>query len=296
MTKQIKADIALLLVTVGWGTSFILTKNTISQMPTYNFLAIRFLLAFIISAIIFSKQMLKIGKKELKYGIMLGALLYGTYAFQTVGLNYTTASKSAFITGFNVVLVPVFFTLLMKKRLDKKSYISVILAFIGLAFLTLNQNISNINIGDVYTLICAFLCAFHIIFVGKYTVNVESISFAVIQIGTVGILSLITSLMVEKPVIPSNYNAWISIVILSVVCTSGAFIVQSVAQNYTSPTHTALIYTGEPVFAGIFAFIFIGEVLGLRGMIGAALILVGMITSEVDFKTIFSKKNLGNSI
>lgn len=291
MTKQVKADIALLLVTVGWGTSFLLTKTSISQMPTYNFLAIRFIIAFMISSLIFIKYMMKIGKKELKYGVMLGTILYSSFAFQTIGLYYTSVSKSAFITGFSVVLVPVFSSIITKTKLSGKVCISAVFALIGLAMLTLNRGIGDINIGDVYTLISAAIYALYIIFVGRYTVNVESISFAITQIGTVGILSLLTSFLIEKPIIPTNYNMWGSIIMLSVVCTSGAFIIQNIAQRYTTATHTALIYTAEPVFAAIFAYIVSGETLSLMGFLGAALILLGTLISELDFKIIFEKNN-----
>lgn len=289
MTKQIKADLALLFVTVGWGASFILTKNALAHLATFNFLTIRFFIAFVFSFIVFRKRMLKLNKETIKYGVILGAILFSTYAFQTVGLNYTTASKSAFITGFSVVLVPVFSAFIIKSKLDVKSYISVALAFTGLALLTINQSISNINIGDIYTFFCAIICAFHLILVGKYTVKVESISCAIIQIGTVGLLSLITSFIFEKPTLTSNFSAWASILVLSIVCTSGAFIIQMVAQNFTSPTHTALIFTGEPVFAGIFGYLFFHEILGIKGFIGAALILFSMLMPYIDLKAIFNK-------
>lgn len=290
MTKQLKADIALFLVTVGWGASFLLTKNSLSELPTFNFLAIRFFIAFALSSIIFYKNMLKIDKNTLKYGILLGFVLYLSFAFQTVGLNYTTASKSAFITGFNVMLVPVFTAILIKKLPQKKIVLSTLIAFVGIGLLSLNKNVSGVNLGDIYTLICAVFCAFHIILVGKYTVKSESIALAVIQIGVVAVLSLLTSVATESPTLPTSMNVWGYIVILSVVCTSGAFIVQSIAQRFTSPTHTALIYTAEPVFAAVFGYIFLREVLSKQGMVGAFLILSGMIISEMDFKALFNKK------
>lgn len=289
MSKQFKADIALLLVTVGWGASFLLTKSSLSELSTFNFLTIRFFVAFILSSIIFYKKMINVDKNTFKYGIILGVVLYASFAFQTIGLNYTTASKSAFITGFNVMLVPVFSTLLMKKIPQRKVVFSIIIAFIGLGLLTLNNNISGINIGDIHTFICAIFCAIHILLVGKYTVKSESVALAIIQIGVCAVLSLITSLAFETPVMPTSYNVWINILILSVVCTSGAFIVQSIAQKFTSPTHTALIYTAEPVFAAMFGYIIMGEILSNKGIIGAILILTGMIITEVDFKILFKK-------
>lgn len=286
MTKQLKADIALLLVTVGWGASFLLTKSSLSELSTFNFLAIRFSIAFILSLIVFFRKIINIDKKTLKYGIALGIVVYATYALQTIGLNYTTASKSAFITGFNVILVPIFSTLLMKKVPDKKVFLSVFIAFAGLGLLTLNKNISGINIGDIYTFICAIICAIHILLIGKYTKECDSVALAVIQIGVCAVLSLITSLGFESPIVPTSYSVWINILILSVVCTLGAFVVQSVAQKFTSPTHTALIFTAEPVFAAIFGYIVLGEILSSQGLIGATLILIGMIITEVDFKAV----------
>jgi len=295
MSKQLKADIALLLVTVGWGASFLLTKSSLSELATFNFLAIRFSIAFILSMIIFFKRIINIDKKTLKQGAILGVVVYTTFAFQTAGLGYTTTAKSAFITGFNVVLVPVFSSILMKRVIGKKVFISVFLAFIGLGLLTLNNSISGINIGDILTFICAIICAFHILLVGKYTVESESVSLAVIQMGVCAGLSLITSILFETPTLPTSNNVWFNILILSVVCTLGAFVTQSVAQKYTSPTHTALIFTAEPVFAAIFGYMILDEKLSSMGLIGAMLILSGMLITEVDFKLLFNKKMLNDS-
>lgn len=287
MSKQIKADLALLAVAIGWGASFILTKNALSTLATYNFLAIRFIIAFVTSSIIFYKNMLKLDRNTLKYGFLIGTILFAGYALQTMGLNYTTASKSAFITGFSVVLVPLISALFLKKVPERNAVIGAVMALVGLGFLTLNDNLS-LNFGDLLTLFATLAFAMHIITVGKYTISVDSISCAIIQIGTVALLSLIMSFAVENPVIPKGSSVWINLFILSFVCTSGAFIVQNVAQKYTSATHTALIYTGEPVFAAIFAYFISGEVLSPRGFFGATLILSGMITAEVDFKNLFT--------
>ncbi|WP_099192002.1 DMT family transporter [Tepidibacter mesophilus] len=283
MSRQLKADLALLCVTIGWGASFILTKNSLSELETYNFLAIRFLIAFIISSCIFFKNMIKTDKKTMKYGLVLGIILYAHYAFQTVGLNYTTASKSAFITGSNVIMVPILAGFMIKQFPQKKSLVSAVLALIGLAMLTLNENITRINIGDIYTLVCAIIFAIYIIFVGKYTWECESIALAVIQFGVVAFLSIMTSVTMESPNLPSSSDVWVNIIILSIICTSGAFIIQSVAQKFTTSNHTALIYSAEPVFAAMFGYFLYSEIITVKTGIGAFLILLGMIISEVDF-------------
>ncbi|SNS66647.1 Permease of the drug/metabolite transporter (DMT) superfamily [Anaerovirgula multivorans] len=289
MSKQLKADLALLGVTIIWGSSFILSKNSLDHLETFNFLAIRFLISALLSSIIFYKNMIHIQKDTLKYGIFIGIILFTGYAFQTVGLNYTTASKSGFITGFCVVIVPVLSALLLKQKPERAAVIGVILALVGLGFLTLDSSLS-LNIGDFLTLIGALMFALHIITVGKYTVSVDSIALGIVQIAVVGILSLLFTVTIETPIIPKGVEVWTSILILAVLATSVAFIVQNAMQKFTSATHTALIYTGEPVFSALFAYILAGEILTKGGIFGGILILLGMMIAELDWKNIFARK------
>lgn len=286
MTKQFKADLALLLVTVVWGSTFVITKNVLKDIPTYNFLAIRFLTAFIFSSVVFYKNLFSLDKNTIKYGILIGIVLFIGFAFQTVGLNYTTASKSGFITGFSVVIVPLISAIMFRKLPSLSIIAGVVLAVIGLGLMTLDSSLVP-NIGDFYTLIAAVFFALHIILVGKYTVNVNSINLAIIQIGVVGFSSLLFSLSTESFTIPSTVNTWGGILITSILATSGAFIVQNTMQKFTSATHTALIYTAEPVFSAIFAFMLIGERMTNKAIFGSILILLAMILGEIklDFKT-----------
>lgn len=287
--KQLKADIALLLVTIGWGASFLLTRYALDDLEVYNFLGLRFLLAGLISGVIFYKDMLKADFKTWILGAGVGIVLFSSYAFQTVGLTLTSVSNSAFITGINVVLVPFMSAILMRKNPDRASVAGVLLAFIGLCLMTMKGFDLHFNLGDFYTLICAIMYALYIILVGKYTVQVNSVAFAVVQILTVGALSMGVSVIMETPTLPSSGVVWGYILFLSVICTSAAFIVQSVAQNYTTATHTALIYSAEPVFAAMFAAIITAEYLNMQGMIGAALIMGGMLVAEL-LPLLMSKK------
>ncbi|KXG76491.1 DMT family transporter [Thermotalea metallivorans] len=288
MKKQYQADLALLGVTLAWGVSFILTKNSLATLETFNFLGIRFLIAAIASALFFYKRFMKLDRATLKYGIFIGIIMFSGYAAQTIGLNYTTASKSGFITGFSVVIVPIFSAIVLKKIPRFSSVIGVIAAIIGLGLLTLDATL-QLNIGDFYTLIGAFCFAFHIITVGKYAVQVDSINLAILQIGVVGILSTVVSVIFETPILPTDEGAWFSILFLSFVCTSGAFIVQNAVQKYTTTTHTALIFTGEPVFSAIFAYFLLGEVMNARGIFGSILIVAGMLVAELDIDLSFLK-------
>lgn len=283
MTKQLKADLSLLLVTVVWGTTFVITKNALSHIETFNFLAIRFIIAFITSSLLFYKNMKNITKQTLTYGAIIGIILFLGYSLQTIGLNYTTASKSGFITGFSVIIVPIVSAIILKRAPQKSTIIGVILAIIGLGFMTLNSSLIP-NIGDFFTLIAAFFFAFHILSVERYTSDVDSISLAIIQIGVVGIVSLIISLSFESFSIPTRTDTWIGILITSILATSGAYIIQNTMQKFTSATHTALIYTAEPVFSAIFAFILLQEIMSHQAIFGSVLILTGMILGEIKFK------------
>jgi drug/metabolite transporter (DMT)-like permease len=286
--NQMKADLALLGVTVTWGASFLLTKNSLDGLDAFNFLAVRFGIATVLSALVFFKEMLRMKKRTFMLGLGVGLLMFISYAFQTVGITITTVSKSAFITGTSVLMVPLFAALFMKRVPDRSSIMGAVFAFFGLGLMTLTNSGSGgsaataINLGDFLTLMCAVGFALYILAVGKYTVQVESIPFAIVQLGTVAVLSGVVSLIIETPILPVGGMAWFNILFLAVVCTSIAFIVQNVAQKYTSSTHTALIYTGEPVFAAIFAYFAVGEVLGTLSMIGATLIVFGMLFAELN--------------
>lgn len=289
MKKQLQADLALLLVTVGWGASFILTKNALADLPTFNFLAIRFLLAFFLSIALFHSRLKNLNRKTLISSAIVGTILFAGYALQTIGLHYTTTSKSAFITGFSVVLVPLITAMFLKKRPEIPAVIGSAMALMGLGFLTLDGSLT-VNVGDTLTLIAAIGFALHIISVGHFTAGCDSLMLGVFQIGVVGLLSLLASFVFESPIIPTGTSVWVNILLLSIFCTAGAFIIQSVAQQYTTATHTALIYSGEPVFAAIFGYFVAGEVLTAQGLMGAALILGGMLAAEVDFKSLLRGK------
>ncbi|MCL2154234.1 MAG: DMT family transporter [Leptospirales bacterium] len=280
MKKQIIADILLLIVVIFWGYSFVAIKDALSYISPFNFLAYRFIISFIILIVIFRKRLAKLNKETIIHGVIIGTFLFLAYAFQTIGLKYTTASNGGFITGFSVVLVPVFSVLFIKSKPSTESVIGVSFASIGLYLLTYNEGY-EINKGDILILFCAIAVAFHILTVGLYTVKNDSILLTVVQIGTVTFFSLFSAIIFETPALPKGPGVWEAILITSIFATVGAYLVQNIAQRFTSPTHTALIFSGEPVFAGIFGFFILDERLSDWAIIGCFLILFGMIISEL---------------
>ena len=278
---QILADLALVFVTLVWGATFVSVKEAIQFIEPFYFLAIRFAIATLIMLAVTNKRLSRLTTGSLFKGIIIGLVLFTAYSFQTFGLQYTTASNAGFITGLSVVLVPVLLTLVTKKLPGLMSAAGIISATVGLGLLTINDSLS-FNYGDILVLFCAVSYAIHIMLVGKYSPDNDPFILATVQIATVASASWIAALIKETAPSAVNLNAqvWEAILITAVFATALAFFLQTWTQKFTSPTHTAIIFTAEPVFAALFAFLLGGELFTVRQGIGALFILTGMLVSE----------------
>lgn len=273
------ADFSLLLVTLVWGSTFVIVKWAIADLPPFPFLAIRFFLAFISLLPFLWLQKAHITKKTVLKGMAVGIFLFSGYIWQTLGLQYTTASNAGFITGLSVVIVPTLVTITTKKLPRPSLLLGIISALAGLALLSLGDHF-QLNKGDLMVLICAISFALHIFFVGRYAPKTNATVLASAQILTVSVLSGIFSFILPQPPLHFTSNAWLGLLITAVPATSLAFFVQTKMQQFTTSTHTALIFSMEPVFAAISAYFLAGEVLTVKGLIGAGLVLGGMLIAE----------------
>jgi len=279
--KSIPAEIYLLGVVVIWGSTFAIIKGILDQIMPFTFLACRFFLAAFILCVIFWKRLKNIDQIILRRGFLIGIFLFLGYTFQTVGLKYTTATKAGFITGLSVVLVPFISYFFIKEKVYRNSVIGVIFAVIGLWFLNYNGSF-NFNFGDFLVLLCAMSFAMHIISVGLYAKKMDYVLLVIVQLATVFILSLLMALFFEIPEIHLSYpyNVWWGIVLTGIFATALAFYMQNRFQRYSTATKTAIIFSGEPIFAAIFAYLLLGEKVGLIAWIGGLLIIFGMIISQ----------------
>jgi len=284
--KGIQAEIYLLGIVVIWGSTFAIIKGILDQILPFTFLAYRFFLAAFVLYVIFWKRSKNINKIILKKGSLIGIFLFLGYAFQTVGLKYTTATKAGFITGLSVVLVPIISYFFIKEKIYRNSVIGVILAVTGLWFLNYNNSF-NFNLGDFLVLLCAVSFALHIISVGLYTKKLDYVLLVIVQLATVFVLSLLMALFFERPEIHLSYssNIWWAIILTGVFATALAFYMQNRFQRYSTATKTAIIFSGEPIFAAVFAYLLLGEKVGLIAWIGGLLIIFGMIISQSKFKS-----------
>lgn len=295
MKKPIYADLSLLFVTLIWGTTFVLVQNAIDFLEPFAFNGIRFFIAailLILCLLIFERKQLKyLNFNILKSGVFIGFWLFLGYVTQTLGLLYTTTSKAGFITGLNVVLVPVFSMFLLKQVPSRNAFLGVGAATIGLFLLTLTD-VTSLNIGDGFVFICAISFAFQIIFTGKFSSKYPTLLLTVIQITTVAILSLISSYIFEDWGKSFNVTTFesqdviIALIITSVFATALAFFIQTNFQKYTSATRVALIFAMEPVFAAITGYFWAGERLTISALFGCILIFMGMIFAEMPVNKI----------
>ena len=283
MTNQTRADLMLLAVTVFWGASYMLTKLALDVLEPFNLTALRFLIAFVVSALVFYRNILESDIKTIKYSLILAVILVGMFISMAFGLKYTTASNAGFLISLAVIIIPILSYLFLKQEIEKKVVVGVCIAPIGIALLTLNTQLS-VSGGDLLCILCAFLSAVHVVVMGVFTRKVDSIALGVLQLGFAGILSIVFSLFTETVSLPSTGISWGATLALSILCTAFGYIVQATAQQYTSASHTGLILSLEPVFSAVLGFAFLGEVLPLRGYFGAVILLFSVLIAEVGFK------------
>jgi len=283
--KGIQAEIYLLGIVVIWGSTFAIIKGILDQIMPFTFLAYRFFWAAFILGLIFWKRLKNIDKIILGKGFLIGIFLFLGFTFQTVGLKYTTATKAGFITGLSVILVPIISHFFIREKISKNSIIGVILAVIGLWFLNYNSSFI-FNFGDFLVLLCAVSFAMHIISVGLYARKVDYVLLVMVQLTTAFVLSFLMVLFFERPGIHLYYpsGVWWSIILTGIFATALAFYMQNKFQRYSTATKTAIIFSGEPIFSAMFAYLLLGEKVGLIAWIGGLLIIFGMIISQREKK------------
>ena len=295
MSKQVRADGILILVTLCWGVSYLLMDISLEELDPFTLNAFRFLGAFAIAALVSFKKIRTVNKTTLKYSLLVGFALVFVYIGATFGVKYTSLSNSGFLCALTVVFTPILAWLFFKKAPGKKLTFVVILCFIGIALLTLGDDFS-INMehlkGDMLCLMCAVAYAADLLLTEKAVSHeeVDAYNLGVFQLGVTGALNLIMALIVETPQAPQTMEVWSAVIFLSVFCTGVAFVLQPVAQQYTTASHVGVIFTLEPVFAAVVAYFFAGEILSFKAYLGAALMLASIFIMEIDFKTLKKKE------
>jgi drug/metabolite transporter (DMT)-like permease len=297
---KLRAYLLMTFVVAVWGSTFVLIKGALADSTPAAFNLIRMTLAFALLAIAYHRYWHTLRRTHILSGVIVGLCLAAGYQFQTIGLVRTTPSKSAFITGLVVVLVPLFSIIPALRTPGARpprwnAFLGAAVAFIGILLLTappgatgapstaaaLLPDLSSINIGDILTFGCSIGFAFHCIALGHVSPRIPFQPLAILQVGFCALFMAISLPFIERPHVHFTPRLIIALVIAAALATAAAFSIQSWAQSILPPTHTALLLTLEPVFAWITSYLITGERLGLVPAAGAILILSGIALTEL---------------
>ena len=287
MSQRLRADLAFGLCTLIWGATFALVKDALADISVVLYIALRFALSAALMAVIFWSSLRRLNRKAVWAGAQIGMAMFGGYMFQTAGLKFTTPAKTAFITGMCVVLVPLLLAAFGRRRITPWIWAGAATALAGLYFLTVPPaGFGALNRGDPIVFGCAVMFALHIILIGRYVAEHSVGALAFLQVATTAALSAFALPIAlfagwEKPHIVWNTTVIVALLVTSVGSTVIGFSLQTWAQQHTSPSHTAILVTLEPVFAALTSWIFALERFGARTLVGAGLILVGILFAEL---------------
>jgi drug/metabolite transporter (DMT)-like permease len=273
-----RAEPALAGITIIWGTTFVMVKSALADVSPFLFIALRFTLAAITLAFIYRKAL---RRAALGPGLLAGGLLFTAYAFQTLGLELTTPSKSAFLTGLSIPMVPLASSLVYGNKPRLVEAAGILVATFGMILMTLPAGGFGISRGDLLSFLCAVTFALHIVVIGHFSPLMGFESLAVIQIAVAAAAGLVLSPLVETMRFHLSPGAVMAVLVTGLLATALAFTTMVWAQQYTSPTRAALIFALEPVVAWLTSYTLTGETMAIRGKVGAGTILAGILLVEL---------------
>ena len=277
---------ALMLVTVIWGGGFVASDMALESMKPFQIMMVRFLLASVLMGVISwgqrkGEEKLKDRSGAIKAGVLMGVTLFMGFAFQIIGLQYTTPSKNAFLTALNVVIVPFIAFVILKKKIGANGIIGAVMSVLGVGLLSLNGNFT-VSLGDGLTLLCAVGFAFQIFFTSEFVKKYPASALNTVQMFTAFVLSAISLMIFGENDFQVTTQGWLSALYLGVVSTTICYLLQTACQKYIDETKAAIILSMESVFGTIFSILILHEVVTVRMVIGCAVILVAVIISNMS--------------
>ena len=276
----------LILVTVIWGGGFVASDMALESMKPFQIMMVRFLLASVLMGVISwgqrkGEEKLKDRSGAIKAGVLMGVTLFMGFAFQIIGLQYTTPSKNAFLTALNVVIVPFIAFVILKKKIGANGIIGAVMSVLGVGLLSLNGNFT-VSLGDGLTLLCAVGFAFQIFFTSEFVKKYPASVLNMVQMFTAFVLSAISLVIFGENDFQVTTQGWLSVLYLGVVSTTICYLLQTACQKYIDETKAAIILSMESVFGTIFSILILHEVVTVRMVIGCAVILAAVIISNMS--------------
>lgn len=281
--------LALLCATLIWGSSFIILKSVLDSIPALWILAIRFLGAAAMMALLGIRRLRRLDRTHLYYGAALGTVMAVAYVLQTYGLQFTTPGKNAFLTSTYCVMVPFLCWIVYKKRPDGYNIAAAVICVAGMALVSLTGDLS-LGIGDGLTMLCGVFYAVQIMIISVAVTTCDVVLLSLVQFGAAGVLCLAAAPFVAPFPLHAPAAAWLAVAYMCLLCTGVCFLLQGYGQKYTPPQTAAILLTLESVFGTVLSMIFYHERLSLRVAAGFALIFVSVVISETKLGFLRKKK------
>jgi drug/metabolite transporter (DMT)-like permease len=279
--RKRRANVLLIVVTMIWGSSFLIVQQTLTLVGPFTFLAMRFGFAVLVLAFLFRKRLMQITYAEILTGSIIGLFLFASYAFQTVSLQYTTSSEAGFISGMYVPLVAILAIPLLKQKPTLGGILGILLSMFGLILLSIKNGFQiTIGPGEILALACAFTSALHVICISKFAPKADAVNLTIIQIALTCLLSLVAMPIAREPFSFPLFPVWGSALFLGVVATAFCLAVMNWVQQFVSSTEAAMFYALELVWVSVIGH-FAGDNLSLLGWIGCASMLSSMVVGEM---------------
>jgi drug/metabolite transporter (DMT)-like permease len=272
------ATLGLLAMTAVWGSTFVLIKDVVARMPVADFLAVRFVIAAVAMLLMFARPVLRLRRRQVMRGLLLGVIYGAGQLLQTWGLALIAPSVSGFVTGMYVVFTPILAMVLLGQRMAMVVWVAVALSTAGLGLLSLNG--VSVDAGVWLTLASAVMYGLHIVGLGQWSRPGEAFGMSAVQVVAIAVICLLATLP-HGPVLPPDPSAWFAVLYMALIAGAGALLMQTWAQSHLPATRAAIVMTTEPVFAAAFAVMLGSDVLSWRMLVGGGLILAAMYLVEL---------------
>lgn len=278
-----KAKFLLAAVILARSTSFVLSKIGLDSLEFFNLLGIRFLIAFAIMYLCFRSRLHNSQKSNIISGVIIGTAYFIVMGLEVFSLKTCESSTTAFLEHTAIVMVPLFEAVINKRLPLLKNIISMLLAITGVALMTLTGSALSLTLGESLAFAAAITYAAAIIITDRLTKGADALVIGIVQLGTMGALATVCSMLFEAPVLPQTMELWLAILYLACVCSCFGFTLQAVAQKYTTAETASLYCAIGPLGAGFFGWFFLGETLSAYALFGAALILSSILIAQKKF-------------
>jgi len=288
--KRNLSTISTVLLTIGvvfWGATFVLVKEAVERVDVYSYLSIRFFISGGILAVIFNRHLRRMDRETFVKGVIIGCMLALSFVTQAIGLQHTTASNSAFITGLYIVFVPLSVIVLDRRLPTPMQSVAVLIAFAGLGLITIKPGM-RIGLGDIWTFACAVAFGVHVVMIVRMVRNIDGRAFAIVQMFTVAVITLAAGFIANGRIeFSTDYYVLRSIIFCAIFAGAFMYTVQAQFQRHIGEIKAVIIYSLEPLFGALLAVIMHGERITVAAMFGGALIMSAMVLSDLKI----GKKN-----